>query len=216
MVHFLNGRVSDRKLRLFAVACCRRFWSIMEVDAISRDAVETVERFVDGRATVKECRLARASVGVRFGPGTGKVVCAARRLAKAALEPNAVRAASDASSQAAFLTGSIARESEMRYAEASAAERCAIANERQQQAALLRYIVGNPFDPVTVHPSWLTSDVMLLARGIYDEKAFDRMPILADALEDAVCTNNDMLISLRHGTDHARGCWILDAILGKG
>src|SRR5262249_42655294 len=57
--------------------------------------------------------------------------------------------------------------------------------ERRYQTHLLREIFGNPFRPVTLDPAWLTSTVVALAQGIYEERAFDRMPILADALQDA-------------------------------
>jgi hypothetical protein len=58
--------------------------------------------------------------------------------------------------------------------------------QKRIQANLLRDIIGNPFRPVTLDPSWRTSNVTALAQSIYDDRAFDRLPILADALEDAV------------------------------
>jgi hypothetical protein len=65
-------------------------------------------------------------------------------------------------------------------------------------------------------PAWLTSTVIALARGIYDDRAFDRMPILADALEDAGCDNADILAHCRDAdATHVRGCWVVDLILGK-
>src|SRR6266542_3255603 len=67
----------------------------------------------------------------------------------------------------------------------------------QAQAAILRDIIGNPFRPITFDPTWRTSDVMLLAQGIYDERAFDRMSILADALQDAGCNSDDILSHCR-------------------
>jgi len=80
----------------------------------------------------------------------------------------------------------------------------------------IREIFGNPFRPVTIDPAWLTSDVRLLATGIYNDRAFDRMPILADALQDAGCDNDDILNHLRDATAvHVRGCWALDLILSK-
>ena len=88
--------------------------------------------------------------------------------------------------------------------------------EFARQAEFIREVFGNPFRPVTVDPAWLTSDVRLLATGIYDEKAFDRLPILADALQDAGCDNDDILNHLRDtGATHVRGCWALDLVLGK-
>ena len=57
--------------------------------------------------------------------------------------------------------------------------------------------------------------VVKIAQGIYDERAFDRLPILADALEDAGCDNADILAHLRSPGPHVRGCWAVDLILGK-
>ena len=87
---------------------------------------------------------------------------------------------------------------------------------RKDACRLLREIFGNPFRPVAFDLAWRTSDAMLLAKGIYEERAFDRMPILADALQDAGCTSDDILNHLRdpHAT-HVRGCWALDLVLGK-
>ena len=68
--------------------------------------------------------------------------------------------------------------------------------ERSEQVNLLRDIFGNPFRPVIVDPTWLTATVTALGRSIYDERAFDRMPILGDALEDAGCTSQEILATL--------------------
>lgn len=87
---------------------------------------------------------------------------------------------------------------------------------RREQADLIRDIFGNPFRPVATDPGWLTSDVRALARGIYAEKAFDRMPILADALQDAGCANEEVLSHCRAADQvHVRGCWVVDFLLGK-
>jgi hypothetical protein len=94
----------------------------------------------------------------------------------------------------------------------------AAANEGESRivAALLAEIVGNPFRPVSLNPAWLTSDVLALARGIYEERAFDRMPILADALQDAGCDNGAVLSHCRDTSlTHVRGCWVVDLLLGK-
>jgi hypothetical protein len=79
----------------------------------------------------------------------------------------------------------------------------------------LRDLFGNPFRPVTVEAAWLTSTVVSLARGIYDKRAFDLMPILGDALEEAGCTNEGILKHCRAGAEHIRGCWVIDRVLAK-
>jgi hypothetical protein len=86
----------------------------------------------------------------------------------------------------------------------------------RSQAQLLRDIFGNPFRSVAIEPEWLTSTVVALAEGIYSEKAFDRMPILADALQDAGCDNTYILDHCRKPAEHVRGCWVIDLLLGKG
>ena len=67
----------------------------------------------------------------------------------------------------------------------------------------------------TIDPEWRTSTVVQLAQGIYADRAFDRLPILADALQDAGCDNEDVLTHCRGTGPHARGCWVVDLILGK-
>jgi hypothetical protein len=81
--------------------------------------------------------------------------------------------------------------------------------------ALVRDIFGNPFRPVTLDPRWLTSTVTALARGIYDDRAFHRLPILADALQDAGCDHADILTHCRSDGPHVRGCWVVDLLFGK-
>ena len=88
--------------------------------------------------------------------------------------------------------------------------------EQRAQAELVREVFGNPFRPVALDPAWLTSDVRALAHAIYAERAWDRMPILADALQEAGCENEDVLAHCRSATaPHVRGCWVIDLLLGK-
>ncbi len=86
------------------------------------------------------------------------------------------------------------------------------------QPHFLREIFGPyPFRKVVADPAWLTSTVLTLAEGIYKEEAFDRMPILADALQDAGCGDEELLSHCRDtAVMHVRGCWVLDLLLGKG
>ena len=85
------------------------------------------------------------------------------------------------------------------------------------QPVFLRELFGpRPLRPTAAEPEWLTSTVVALARGIYDEKAFDRMPYLADALQDAGCEDDSVLSHCRDAKHvHVRGCWVLDLMLGK-
>jgi hypothetical protein len=87
------------------------------------------------------------------------------------------------------------------------------------QAALLRDLFGSPFrPPPPLNPAWLSwngGTVVKLAQAAYDERAFDRLPVLADALEDAGCTAPDILNHCRQPGVHVRGCWVVDLLLGK-
>jgi hypothetical protein len=75
--------------------------------------------------------------------------------------------------------------------------------------------LGNPFCPVTVEPACRTRTVVAIARTIYEERTFESLPILADALEEAGCTNTDILAHCRQPGEHVRGCWVDDLLLGK-
>jgi hypothetical protein len=89
---------------------------------------------------------------------------------------------------------------------------------RQGAAALLREVLGNPFQPVRVEPAWLTwreGAAVKVAKSIYEEKKFRDLPVLADALEEAGCEQEELLGHCRQGGEHVRGCWAVDLVLGR-
>jgi hypothetical protein len=89
-------------------------------------------------------------------------------------------------------------------------------DDRPRQVRLVHDIFGPlPFRSVSVDPAWLTSTVVALAEGIYQERAFDRLPILADALQDAGCDNVHVLNHCRSDGPHVRGCWVVDLLTGR-
>jgi hypothetical protein len=96
--------------------------------------------------------------------------------------------------------------------------RTAASLERKAHVNLLHEMFGNPFQASRVDATWLVwndGTVRRIAQAIYDERAFDRMPILADALEDAGCDDADILRHCREPGEHVRGCWVIDLLLGK-
>jgi hypothetical protein len=103
------------------------------------------------------------------------------------------------------------------YINAHYVDRCGTIPEavRIAQCDLLRDLIGNPFRPVAVASAWLTPTVRALAQGVYEERAFDRLPILADALEEAGCADPDLLGHLRGPGPHVRGCWPVDLLSAK-
>jgi hypothetical protein len=90
--------------------------------------------------------------------------------------------------------------------------------ERTLLVESVQDIFGNPFHSIPISPHWLAWDdgtVRRIAQVIYDERAFDRLPVLADALEDAGCDDADLLAHCRGPGPHVRGCWVVDLLLGK-
>jgi hypothetical protein len=95
-------------------------------------------------------------------------------------------------------------------------------SEESAQCVLIRDVFGNPFRGVTLDPAWLTPGVAALAQAAYDQRIMPsgelditRLAVLADALEDAGCTDVAILEHLRSPGPHVRGCWALDLLLGK-
>jgi hypothetical protein len=195
MLEYLWGRASKRKLRLFAVACCRRVWPFLD-DKRSRRAVEEVERYVDGLASTQDLKEAHESAWKAWGMPARTAASDASVVDGESFRPDHV------ASHAAWATPGRTR-----------------AGERQAQAQLLRCIFGRlPFRPITLGPSWLTwHDGLLvsMARQMYDSRDFHDMPVLADAMEDSGCTNQDILGHCRSGDEHVQGCWVVDLLLGK-
>jgi hypothetical protein len=236
MLAFLRGRLTDRKIRLLAVACCRRIWHLL-ADKRSRSAVEVAEQFADGQLTIEDLQAAHESARTANNECVEAVWDARSsdftefRLAweaahaihesvgwcswSEALPETWVSAANNFDAMTAAMRG--AREAAARAATSN--EQATVESfEGRAQVSVLRDIVGNPSCPRTVNRAWSTWNectVTRIARSIYDERAFDRMPILADALEDAGCNDADILAHCRGPGPHVRGCWVVDLILGK-
>ena len=223
MLEFLKGKATGRKCRLFAVACCFTVEELLTQE--SRVALETAERFADGHASETDRRLARASAlaagWVMEGP-----VQHARGRAKASVSDALARRAIDAAIQTARRSGGAAAQFAANRLALAAAGNSAEhwtperrssleASVHLTQARSVRDIFGNPFRGIVVEPANLVATVVALAQMIYDDRHFDRMPVLADALEQAGCTNSDVLDHCRGPGPHVRGCWAVDMILGK-
>jgi hypothetical protein len=189
-----GGSVSDRKLRLFACACCHHIGDLLHHPR-SWGAIQVAERFVDGAATLSELAAAYAEAS-----------CDAGYAAAYTAHLSAVTAAINASDQARLTRSANAPDS-LTDAEWTA------------QSWLLRDIAGPlPFRAVTIDPACLTwnhSTVPAIARRIYEGKSFHDLAILADALEDAGCTDAQILAHCRGGGPHVRGCWVVDLLLGR-
>jgi hypothetical protein len=206
LTHLSDRRVprtkaGRRKLRLFAVGCCRAVRRRLP-DRRLWDAVLTAERFADAAASRAELDAARTRVAELaydsglFGRSEDEVRVAID-MAIASCLPQAHAAAG-----------------------AMAAAMLPLAGEPGGETLLCRFlrcVFGNPFRPVPDARRWRTTAAVGVARGIYDDGAFDRLPILADALEDAGCADADVIAHCRNPRlAHVRGCWVVDLVLGNG
>jgi hypothetical protein len=222
MLRFLRGKLSDRKLRLFAVDCCRCVWHLLS-DERSRKAVELAERYVDGFASEQEREAAEEAAdqasrdAVRSRQASNYTIpemfTIVARAARITISPE-----KDVDTEAGLAV--VASRSLIALNQTSG-----LGSKEAEMAACcltLRELVANPFRPVALDPSWRTPIVLALAQGAYEERILpagtlepDRLAVLADALEEAGCDNDDILSHLRGPGPHVRGCWVVDAILLK-
>jgi hypothetical protein len=235
MLEFLHGKASERKLRLFAVACCRRELHFVENEEWQR-ALETAEQYADWLVHDDELEAARERIalsrdlvivpfdallareitttlvarvaswqvwnaGVRAGHAQRRVLRQSRR------DLRRQRRKGDGMTTEAWVASDPER-----------ARTTAEMEERRHQCEILRCTFGNPFRPVTLDTAllrWKQGMVVQLAQAIYEERHFQDLPVLADALEDAGCTNPDLLAHFRGPGPHVLGCWGLDTVLKK-
>ena len=212
----LNRPREDRKLLLYAVACCRLLWDVLE-HLDSRIAVDWAEDFADGleakhdRYAVVEYR----SEGAAF---------ALERIA----QTEGIADWADESEPLSNLRGRVDNSNPLRVCAAYLANALLTlgttdpydpslrAYSQCLAVAPLRCVFGNPFRPVAFDPTWRTETAVTLARQMYDSREFGAMPILADALQDAGCNSEEVLAHCRDtSASHVRGCWVVDLVLGR-
>ena len=215
-------KAGRRKLRLFGCFSCRQLWEQM-TDPRSRHAVEVAERLADDAAKSAELKLAGdearkaylSVVSVSHRNGNGY-----RREAEARgwLPEDETAAAGAAIHVLTSRWRAFSCRNMFYQASLSELARTLSPARRRTQADGLRCIFGNLFHPFEVDPAWLAwneGTVGRVARSIYDERAWDQLPVLGDALEDAGCTNEDVLAHCRGPGPHTRGCWVVDMVLAK-
>ena len=196
-------RLTARQWRLFACACVRRV--SVATKGNSGAAIDLAERFADGQAT--EHQLASARFGGRFQAGNAAwAVC---------WDPKE-DSRSMAERAAAWAAGLLGDPSMQPYnlLKLPVVPRH---RDRTSESLLFTDIAAHFIEPAHLDPLWLAwNDGTLrdLAGAIYDERAWDNMPILGDALEDAGCQDARLLDHCRGSGTHTRGCWVVDLVLG--
>ena len=185
MLSEVQPHASSRKLRLFACACCFVFTKGLETDR-GNELVRIAESYADDEIQLSQLDDAR----LRWKAKSSSTV--------------------DFDDQLYHMVSMLLGQSAHKAFWAIPANALLGAKSH-----LLRDIFGNPFNPVTVDPRWLTSNVVDLANAIYSERAFDRMPILSDALMDAGCDDDVIIAHCRSEGPHVRGCWVVDLLTGR-
>lgn len=212
MLRFLRGRASDRKSRLFACECCRRIWQLFP-DQRCRRAVKLAEAFAEGKGGIRRLRRIEG-VGEYYYDNREDVPD--ERLGyyagAAIFQLGQERLATDIVASAT--SGAVACSTLDSGGDRPAAD-AAKNGESTAQSHMLRDIFGNPFRSRKVDPVWRTPTVVVLAEAIYEDRTFDRVPVLADALQDAGCTDADILAHCRGSGPHVRGCWVIDLLTGR-
>lgn len=210
MLELVRVRASGRKLRLFACACCRRV-SHLFANKYGHRLLYVAEQYAEGNVSRQALQAAQDALG--SGGAANAAQAASRQACYALSGGDVVATVRDAALALGYETA---------YRGGTdgwgAPRAAAVRSEKEFQARLARDVLGNLFHTVALDPGWLSPRsglVKTMARTIYEERRFDELPILADALEDAGCDNVDILSHCRRLGPHARGCWVLDLILGK-
>jgi hypothetical protein len=210
---FLRDKASHRKLLLFACARDRRI-QLSSMDSHFGQAVELSERYADGLATDQE----RREVIERLNAVKEEAIHEQdfEKCAAVAHCAELVTSCKDYPRRVSSSWTPYLAEPPVQYYEVHKdGFHRLLFGTRYGPADLLLDIFGNPFRPITLDPSWLTPTVKTLAQAIYEERTFEDLPVLGDALEDAGCNNEDVLSHCRGPGPHTRGCWVVDLLLGK-
>jgi hypothetical protein len=230
LVQFLHERGDERRLRLFAHACCQRFLQFNNEELFLR-ALAAVERCAEGELTATELGAVESELRTR-----------ANEIEADLTNRDGVLEANQSSSMAYALAFAAAPSFTRRevsagvvstlgslvlYVQSSMVSPVWERTRRREdvdradkiesafQVTLVRDIYGNPFRPPPFDSRWRTGDVIGLARGINEDRAYDRLPLLCDALMDAGCDAEDILAHCRSEGPHVRGCWLVDLVLAK-
>jgi hypothetical protein len=177
MLDCLWGKASDRKLRLFSVACCRHVWPSMR-DERFRNAVLAAELFADSKIDQEELRQVRQAAVQASVQLSGNDEALA--VAAVAISVAAIPAPTDPVGPAVVTARHVGYAAAQEQGQLTPIGSAARMAEPRRQSWNLRDIFGDPFRPVAAHHSWLrwnNATVVELARTIYDDRAFDRMPL---------------------------------------
>jgi hypothetical protein len=214
LLRHVEERATPRQLRLFACHCCKRLLPLL-TRATVRHALETADRFADGRASAEELTAAHAAVrkALAQAPLRTKWEQALMAVLHAASPKLGLYNVMTVGRHSAYALDADWSDPLM-AAHEPVHQRPPRLEESRFQCQVLRDVF--PFRSESIDRSWLTwegGEVVRLARGIYDEERFHELYVLGDALEEAGCGSEALLMHARQGGPHFRGCWLVDAVL---
>ena len=237
LLRFVSQSHPIRKFRLFAVACCRRIERLLLKTRLGYRGLVLAERLADGIRVTEDLSAFRDQLKLQefafhhIDRPEDEITREVSVLFNAA---GAVHAALQSDEEFRVQNppligmpghiGGVASRASMaaaqweRMTDRHPLKMSVYRREFKNLVPLVHDIFGNPFRPVCVSSSWLAWNdgaIRKMAQVVYDDRAFDRLPLLADALEDAGCTDADILSHCRTPGEHVRGCWVVDLLLGK-
>ncbi len=224
MLRYIRTRTSSRKMQLLMCGACRSI-----LDHLPQDRVPAIlcaiEQYAEGQASLEAFRHAQASAQLIAQDAMAESdQQSPRAFAIRALRATVSSPLDDSLHRIIELVESVAgRDAGEGLARAARVKRHA------ELCHLFREVIGNPFAPRTAVPTWMqpaeratpgwlirvSETARAVATAIHRDQAYDRFPILADALEEEGCTDDELLLHMRVPSGHVRGCWALDAVLGK-
>jgi hypothetical protein len=227
-----DGQLSNRKLWLYMAGCVRRIWHLLWGDRL-REAVATTELFADRLASdgaflqaasrAHDLAVEEESSGSLGGPPYSSRWSRASAAAAVSFMATEIPRRWEAETSGGWAVAAAADRHWLNSPDGERRWKQVKAQEEDSQAGLLRDIFGNPFRPVALDSALRTPAVLALTQAAYDNRNLpvgtlepDRLAILADALEEAGCTDADLLGHLRSQGAHVRGCWAVDLLLTKG
>jgi hypothetical protein len=206
MIGAIRDRQGNRPVRLFAAGSARLVLGLFHPE-VDLPEIALVEDFADGRVTIVELLNQKIQTAGAYSSSMNLWI---DRILGALLEAH-----DGACAEWTFYNCLDYAKTRIVDVPLSGRTPCTLTQVVHQLHEMLYDVAGNPYRPVKNDPQWGTETVLGLARSFYDDRSYDCLPILADALMDAGCFDDEILNHCRGKGPHVRGCWVVDLLLGK-
>jgi hypothetical protein len=216
----MRDKVSDRKFRLFSLACMRRFEVFLAHPRLgrTREAIATQERYIDGEATADQLRADSAAALEEIERNVLEHALenwTGSDLAHALLSRDGPSAAARHIALAQDFAFDVVVDHLPETLRDEQAWRMVTGPVKAQLCRWLRDLVGNPFRPARFLGAWRTSSAVGIARAMYEHRDFVALPVLAESLREAGCRDARIFRHCNEPGEHIRGCWVVDLVLQR-